>query len=298
MFKDIVLATVPSRICDCAADKAMSFAQRFEANLYIVHVCGIEEGWGTMEQQIPSGEVSKMKSELEEYYQEKLQGIEKYEIKVVAGAPHTEILRQARKVNSDLIVLGPRTKEHDEVRSRSWNIPTSCLEQVCQKARCPVMITAQESPYGEQPFFNILVATDFTDEAKCAVAYASQLTRQYKANLHLVHVLEKSSAIELASQKEIEKDIQKSKDRLAETYADTLRGLENYSLNVSEGDPGIEILKFARRTKADLILMAHHSKKKDPDTAFMGSTVANVALHADCPVISVNRHFDLRCAIY
>lgn len=298
MFKDIVLATVPSRICDCAADKAMSFAQRFEANLYIVHVLGLEEGWGAMEQLIPSGEASKKKKQLEEYYQEKLKGIEKYEIKVVAGAPHTEILRLARKVNSDLIVLGPRTKDHEEIRSSTWNMPNSCLEQVCQKARCPVMITAQESPYGEQPFFNILVASDFAEEVKCAVGYASQLARQYRANLHLVHVLEKHSVKELPSQKELEKNIQASRDRLAETYADTLQGLENCSFDACEGQPAMEILKFARQKSADLILMAHHSQKKDPENAFLGSTVANVALQADCPVISVNRHFDLRCALY
>jgi nucleotide-binding universal stress UspA family protein len=298
MFKDIVLAVTPSKVCECAADKAISFAQRFEANLYMVHVCGLEQGWGVMRQLIPSGETDRIAEQLEAYYREKLKGVDRCQIKVVPGSPHVEILRLARKVNSDLIVMGPHTKDYEDTRARTWGMTGSCLERVSQKARCPVMIVAQESPYGEQSFFNVLVATDLSREAECSVGYAAQMARQYKAHLHIVFVLELSPGQELPPQKEIEKTLRLCEEKMERLYADRLQGLPQCSFHTCEGDPALEILKCARRVKADLILMAHHSKEKDPEAAYLGSTVATVALNAMCPTMSINRHFDMRCALY
>jgi hypothetical protein len=59
----------------------------------------------------------------------------------------------------------------------------------------------------------------------------------------------------------------------------------------------MEILRTARQGDADLLIMAHHSKERDPEKAFLGSTVTQVALNAPCPTMSVNRHFDLRCGL-
>jgi hypothetical protein len=54
---------------------------------------------------------------------------------------------------------------------------------------------------------------------------------------------------------------------------------------------------MSQQKHADLVIMAHHSKEMDPEKAFLGSTVVQVALNASCPTMSVNRHFDLRCGL-
>jgi hypothetical protein len=59
----------------------------------------------------------------------------------------------------------------------------------------------------------------------------------------------------------------------------------------------MEILKKAQQGNVDLVIMAHHSKEQDPEKAFLGSTVVQVALNATCPTMSVNHHFDLRCGL-
>ena len=71
-------------------------------------------------------------------------------------------------------------------------------------------------------------------------------------------------------------------------YLDRMEGFKNYEVDVWEGTPYVEIVKFAREKFADLIIMAHHTRKVDPDQAVMGSTVEQVALRSNCPVISVN----------
>lgn len=299
MFKDIILAITPSELCDCAADAAFHFAQRFESKLVIVHVCGMVQGWGEMEFLESSGEVGRIKASVEEYYKEKLRGLSNYEIKVVPGVPHAEVLRLARKMNADLVVIGPHTKEYAELRSRQWGMTGSTLEQVSQKSRCPVMIVAKSTPYGGHKFMNIVAATDFSEQADCAVFYGGQIARHYKAGLTVFHCVEaggESGRVSLG-QDEIKRAITVAKARLEERYGGKLRGIKECSFEAWEGMPAMEILKLARMREADLILMAHHTRERDPEKAFLGSTVVQVALNATCPTMSVNRHFDLRCGM-
>jgi len=293
MFKDIVLAVTPSEICECAADKAFSFAQRFDSKLNIVHVAGMEQGWGQIQHLEASGETDRIKKNIEEFYKEKLKGIENWDITVAAGMPHNEILRLARQRDADLIIMGPHTKEYAEKRSKMWGMAGSTLERVSQKARCPVMIVTKGAPYGEQAFRNILVATDFSEAAECAVAYGGQMARHYKADLTVFHVLEPGDY----SQQEIERKVNEAKERMQAEFAPRLDGIANCVYEAWEGKPAMEILKLARLRKADFIIMAHHTREKDPEKAFLGSTVAQVALNAVCPTMSVNRYFDMRCGM-
>ncbi|NDY55494.1 universal stress protein [Desulfovibrio sulfodismutans] len=292
MFKDIVLAVTPSSICENAAEKAFSFASRFESKLYLLHVCGMEQGWGAMEHLETSGVVDRIRENMKEYYKERLCKMPNCEVIVVAGISHNEILRVARKKNADLIIMGPHTKEHAEKRSKMWGMAGSTLERVSQRARCPVMIVTRETP-GDGDFKNIVAATDLSEQAGCAVAYAGQLARHYKAGLTILNVLESSKIYP----SDIRDQIEKTRTRLQGEYGARLEGLKDCSFECAVGDPPMEILDVAQKKKADLVIMAHHSKETDPEKAFLGSTVTKVALNCGCPTMSVNRHFDLRCGM-
>jgi nucleotide-binding universal stress UspA family protein len=285
MFKDIIVGVTPTGIDDYAVNAAAEFARKFEAKLYLTHVAGMEQGWGSIETLEPSGETDRIKSQLDEMYGKALDGIQNAQISVVAGIPHSEILRLARNKNTDLIIMGPHTKEFEEKRSKMWGMAGSTLERVSQKARCPVMIVRKEVVHKEPLFENVLVATDFSEQAECAVNYGGQLARQYKANLIVTHVAESG-----ATESEI-------LARLEKECSPRLQGVSSVSYLASLGKPAMEILRMAQQTKADLIIMAHHTREKDPDKAFLGSTVVQVALNSLCPTMSVNRYFDLRCGL-
>ncbi|MGE4470758.1 MAG: universal stress protein [Desulfovibrio sp.] len=297
MFKDIVVGVTPSGLDECAVEAAIGFAQRFEAKLYMVHVAGMGHSWGDMRHLEPSGETEQIKERILEHYAEKLKGVEQLQVHVVPGIPHAEVLRLARKVNSDLIIMGPHTREYAEKRSSMWGMAGSTLERVSQKARCPVMIVTQSTPYGEHRFENILVATDFSEQAECAVNYGGQLVRQYKAAMTLLHVVDMDGLAGQMNDEELKRLLTQNRERMEEEYAARLKGVDPCSFECVAGKPAMDILKTARLIKADLILMAHHSKEIDPEKAFLGSTVTQVALNAGCPTMSVNRHFDLRCGL-
>jgi nucleotide-binding universal stress UspA family protein len=285
MFKDIVVGITKSGIDECAVDAAIEFTKRFESKLFLIHVAGMEQGWGEMEQLEGSGETSRIKARLEERYASKLEGVDNYRFLVLPGMPHAELLRYSRKMNSDLIVLGPHTKEYSERRSKMWGMAGSTLERVSQRARCPVMIVSMPGRIEEHKFLNIVAATDFSDPAECAVNYGGQMARHYKSKLTVFHCLSGGMTEDEAVQ------------RLKEEYEPRVKGIENVDFQVRAGTPSMEILKLAREKEADLIIMAHHSKETDPEKAFLGSTVTQVALNSVCPTMSVNKHFDLRCGM-
>jgi nucleotide-binding universal stress UspA family protein len=89
-------------------------------------------------------------------------------------------------------------------------------------------------------------------------------------------------------QVEIENRIKAAKEKIEKRYIAKLNGYDNYSIEVREGIPYVEILKFAREKTGDLIVMAHHTKEVDPEKAVLGSTVEQVVLRSACPVASVN----------
>jgi len=292
MFKDIVLAVTPSAICESAAEKAFSFARRFESKLYLVHVCGLEQGWGAMEHLEASGAAERIKGNMSEYYKDRLCKLPHCEVIVVPGISHNEILRVARKKNADLIIMGPHTKEHAEKRSKMWGMAGSTLERVSQRARCPVMIVTRQEA-GEPDFKTIVAATDFSEQAECAVSYAGQLARHYKAGLTIFNVLEPGEEFPA----ETDERLTRVRQRLRDEYEPRLTGIKDCSFECVLGDPPLEILDMSQKKDADLLIMAHHSTETDPEKAFLGSTVTKVALNSNCPTMSVNRHFDLRCGL-
>ncbi len=282
MFKDIIVGVTPTGIDDCAVRAAAEFARKFESKLYLVHVAGMAQGWGSMETLEPSGETAKINAKITENYAEVLEGIADKQIIVVPGIPHTNSASGAQRTPTCVMDRIPRSMRK---ALQDVGMAGSTLERVSQKARCPVMVVHKDVVCKEPLFSKILVATDFSDQAECAVSYGGQMARQYKADLTVMNVVENgSSRSEIIGQ-------------LEDLYGPRLEGVSGCGFEACRGKASMEILRMGQQSGADLIVMAHHSKERDPEKAFLGSTVTQVALNAPCPTMSVNRHFDLRCGL-
>ncbi|MBW2597980.1 MAG: universal stress protein, partial [Deltaproteobacteria bacterium] len=170
MFKKVLFAASPTKASERAADMAFALAKQSNARLYIFHAYGVDSnGWGGIRHVVPSGKVEEIKGEIAHYYQEKIEkfGVQNYIIEVVAGMPHSEILRFARNKTVDLIVMGSHERETDADLPTRWGMGGSSLEKVSQRARCPVMVVSKQVPkiwtkdaIGERRDFRILVVDD------------------------------------------------------------------------------------------------------------------------------------------
>ena len=299
MFNKILFATTASPTCDNAAKVAFDLELKWDAKLYVFHVLGIpSRGYSPFITDVRTGELMEpdpdyidwVKEEMKNTYDTLLEDSENSVIEAAVGVPYREILRKARKEDTDLIIMGSHTRQEDVGASRYRSIVGSTMQRVAKSARCPVVIISRPCTTCWKLFSNIVFGTDFSKASDYAYQWAYKLAKEVGAKLHLFHAcdLNTSAAGVVIDQSEIENQIAKAKEKIEKRYISKMNGYDNYEMEVREGIPYVEILKFAREKTGDLIVMAHHAKDVDPEDAVLGSTVEQVVLRSACPVASVN----------
>ena len=300
MFKKILFATTASPTCDNAAKVAFDLELKWEAKLFVFHVFGIPgRGYSTSVTDARTGEeivhdedyVAWVLDEMKNTYAKQLEDPDNVVVEATHGVPHVEILRKARKEDIDLIIMGAHTREEDVGATRFRSIVGSTMQRVAKSARCPVVIVSRPCTTCWRLFSNIVVGTDFSRASDSAFLFGYKLAKEVGAKLHLFHACDINVAdySKVKSQQEIESMILEAREKMEARYGAKLKGFEDFDVDVWEGVPYVEILKFARDKEADLIVMAHHTKEIDPEKALLGSTVEQVVLRATQPVASVSR---------
>ena len=121
------------------------------------------------------------------------------------------------------------------------------------------------------PVRQILIATDFSDEADGALRLAVEYARHFGARLHLFHVY---SADEVEVTRLLADAAQLAKPDVAVTVSS------------AGGDPADEILRYALTQGVDLIVMSSHGRS-GVSRLLLGSVADRVLRHAMCPVLVV-----------
>jgi len=81
------------------------------------------------------------------------------------------------------------------------------------------------------------------------------------------------------------------KNELDQKCGGALKPYGNYMINISYGRPSIEIRRWARKYKADLIVLGPHGGEMEEGLigTIIGNTVEDVIMHVTVPVMIVNR---------
>lgn len=299
MFKKILFATTGTSSCDAAARVAFDLAKRYDAALYALHVFGVpDRSFSRTATDIRTGKVVDLHDdavqaatkELKETYAYHIDNYKAPSFSVLAGIPHTEILRTARKEDVDLIVMGARTAPEDNGGTAHRNIAGRTLQGVARAARCPVLVIGRPAASFWGGISNIVFGTDFSKAADSAFRFAVKLAETFDCKLRIFHAIDiRPDAFSLTRPQEtIEDGIRDARETIRKQYVPSLTGVGDYDIDVWEGVPHVEIVKYAREYFADLIVMAHHTAKADQKDAVLGSTMEQVVLRSNCPVISVN----------
>lgn len=299
MFKKILFATSATEASDHAARVAFNMAQAYDSNICIFHVLGVPtRGFSQIVMDVKTKEkveiddeyIAWVKEEIKVYYSKQLEKAKSYDIRVAIGFPHREILREARTYSPDLIVLGGSTgTEDDSVYKKS--IVGSTLQRVAKVSPCPLLVVNRPAASFWGGISKIVFGTDFSKASDAAFMFAVKLAKEIGCELNVFHALDISNMHmgRLLTQDEIESQIRESLRRIRGRYIDAMEGIKDYTFDVWEGLPYIEIVKFAREKHADLIVMAHHTQKTSNEDARLGSNIEQVIVRAGCPVISINR---------
>lgn len=139
----------------------------------------------------------------------------------------------------------------------------------------------------------ILLPTDFSTHSLKAFNWASELARNFTAEVVLLHVfdtrvVENIYHIHQHSPERAREELQ----QVAEgRIADLVGGKDAQDLAISavyaEGIPPVEVKRVAEEIGADLIVMGSHGSTGLSQLLY-GSTAEGVARGAPCPVLTIN----------
>ena len=299
MFKKILFATSATEASDHAARVAFNIARSYQSHLNIFHVMGVpSRGYSQVIVDVKSRErvdvdedyIAWVTEDIRTYYENHLDEKLDYIIDVTVGLPAREILRQAKIVKPDLILLGGSTGDEDETVYKKSSAG-STLQKVAKAAKCPVLVVTRSAASFWGGLSSIVFGTDFSKTSDKAFDFAIKVAKALDCELSVFHALDITSLHtgKLLSQDEIEQQIRESLRKIRARYESRLKELKAYSMDVWEGIPFIEIVKYARDKHADLLIMAHHSRRVPSGETILGGNVEQVIVRAGCPVISINK---------
>lgn len=295
MFKKIVTATDLLTVRDAPVLAAARIAQQNSAKLLILHV--LESAHSDNRNRIkdfrtweeidntPQYEAT-VRKELQSTYSETLLSKVDHEIKVVSGFPWEEILKYARGVRPDLIVLGPhsgRAEENGVIRVAGR--VGSTVENVISKERCPVMVVNHQISSEMGSFKRVLVGIDYSVSCECALCFAAKIAQEYGSEIFIFHMIPVPPYPKY-SKENYETDLENSKKRLMDFCDDYLFSTKHQYQIWGGGAPHVEILKCADKNGVDLIVMGSHTKANSGKW-YSGSAVERVSYRSRCGVMVV-----------
>lgn len=141
----------------------------------------------------------------------------------------------------------------------------------------------------------ILVAIDFSKNSDIAIDRAVKIAKKEKSNITLLHIVQKKSLdnfVDNTLKNLLPQDLWLTTEEYKEELIkEKISSLSRYKLNINyviikQGNPGIEILKYARKNKIALLIIGAHGKYSLRN-AFVGTTAEYIVKRTKCPVLVV-----------
>lgn len=281
MFKKILFATSLTSACDPAARVAFNINNLYKGKIDIFHV--IE---GPVSGETPAAVEKRIETDYAEY----LSKTKNHTIKTTHGDPCKEILEEVKKNKPDLLVMGVSAGGEASLGNEIEKAG-STFQKVVKASQCSVLIVNRAAASFWGSISNVIFATDFSKASDKAFDFACELARKTACELHIFHAQNTrlTPGSQAFTQDAIEERIREKLRFSRKKYVSKMEGIENYSIDVWEGTPYIEIVKYAREKYADLVIMAQDSQNPGSQTDELGSNIKQVILRAGCPVLCINK---------
>jgi nucleotide-binding universal stress UspA family protein len=281
----IMVLTDFSGASDLALQYAIALARRYEAQIYLTHIIS-PASYQLAEPGLAEITYQRLRQAAEQGLGDilvsgKLRDIEHTTL-LMEGNIWPTAERLIRDYQIDLLVTG--THGRGQVKKMFLG---SVAEEVFRQAGCAVLTVGphvkSKAPHEEVELKNILFATDFGSGAARAAEYAFSLAQEHEARVTALHVVQPAVAHTEEGEKKVR---QASIDRMKEFVCPECDDWCKTEFRVSFGEAAEEILRQARETNAELIVMG--AKARRSLAGHVPSTVAyNVAAKATCPVLTL-----------
>ncbi len=296
MFKNILVATDRVTHVDAPVLTAIDLAAQYGAGLKILHVLEsastenreLVKHFKTNEEiKVNHGYLEKIREAMEKTYDPVLIQSENRELSISTGYPWEEILGLGRKIDADLIILGPHAgKAEEKGVIRVAGKIGSTVQAVVAKQDCPVMIVSNPVQKEKLQFRKIVVGIDFSMACECALCFSVKLSRNFHSILYPFFMLP-IPPYPKYGRSDYETDMDLLKQKLKDFCHTYLDGTEHEYQIWGGVLPHGEILKCAEKIDADLIILGSHTREHSGKW-YGGSVVERVSFRANCPIFVVN----------
>ncbi|MFZ7127571.1 MAG: universal stress protein [Desulfobacterales bacterium] len=294
-FKRILCGTDLSDNSNPAIVYGIALAREFQGVLTICHVVDMPVPSMYGEAYIePKDHLERSEAYARERIQEIMAGQNiQWEIEIAVGNPADELGRIAREREADVALAATRGR-----RGLKRLLIGSVTERLIQTLPCPLLVVRGHQPTqalpldGELRFRRLLVGCDFSPDADLALKHALSLAQEFEAELHLAHVIEPPTYLDLVKSEdsfgsEIRKDIQQLlKEKLGSQVPSEARNWCDPKTVLLEGRPEDELIRYAEANGIDLIILGVRGHGLI-GSLFVGSTTDRIVRNAGCPVLAV-----------
>lgn len=286
-IKKILCPVDFSEFSATAYDYAHSLARLYQAKLFIQHVAepfiSISPRYVSQPviDQVYAHQIVEAEEKIHDMAARRSLDLVEHEIVLERGAAADCILEFADSEKMDLIVMGTHGK-----RGLDRLVLGSATERVLRKAHCPVMavprLAEETTGAGAEPirFRKILYCTDFNEDSPRALEYALMLACRCKAELSVLHVVERTS------EKKFESEREAALRQLEAAIPENAQKCGPVEPAVRAGKPYEQILEHAAEAQSALIIMGERGRSA-VNRALFGSTTHRVIQLGSRPVLVV-----------
>lgn len=275
--KSIVVATDFSPPATLAVEQAARLAAAWGSELHVLHACRA----GDSDPALPRARLDKLQKSLADN-----DGVQA-KVLLRTGRASVEIIKSAREVGADLVVVG----EHAEGWLKDRFIGGTALK-VLREAKVPVLLV--RGPVAKE-LRKIMVATDFSDNARRAAQVAAGFFP--RSQLLIQHACPLEQLYRMRLDGESPEKMEAYRNRQTEAaHAGMARFREQLGLpadvaaqwNVAcdSENPISILLELVQKEEPDLLVLGKHGGS-EMDEQIFGSATENLLYHADTRILLV-----------
>src|SRR6056297_548158 len=270
-MKDIVVPINFSKDSENSLEEAIFLSKLLKSRIHLINIVSLGDWWNNL---------VITKDTKEQLYQLSLENLKKtaalhpetdFELKVLFGKVHEQILEYAESVNSELIILCDKHKEEKENK-----ILGSIVTHVITEAKCPVITIKNRI---DTDFKNIVIPVDLSEDTNRKVNAALAFNQYAKAKLHFVSVLfEGIGNRNIRTRKKVKNIEKKLKKHEANYTFKLLRKKRTYAYQ--------DVIEYSDKINTDLVIIMTHKERYSFDN-YIGAFAHRIINYSTPPVMTI-----------
>ncbi|MFP4023177.1 MAG: universal stress protein [Thiohalospira sp.] len=270
-MKDIVVPINFNNDSENSLEAAKFLSKLLKSKIHLINIVSLGDWWNNL---------IITKDTKEKLYNLSLENLKKtaalhpettFELKVLFGKVHEQILEYSESVNAEFIVLCDKHRNEKENK-----ILGSIVTHVITESKCPVITIKNKI---DKDFKNIVVPIDLAEDTNRKVSAAIAFNQYAKAKLHFVSILFEGIGNRNIRTRRKVKQIEKTLKKHEVNYSFKLiKKQKTYAYQ--------DALEYADQVNADLIIIMTHKERYMFDN-YIGAFAHRIINYSQAPVMTI-----------